>query len=60
MKTNTNFSKYLVIVISAIVILISAVTLFGTWSFLSKASTTVVDLLNTVEKTALTVGSAYR
>lgn len=57
MKPQHKFLKYLVIVISVIVILISAVTLFGTWSFLGKASATVVDLLNTVEKTALTVGS---
>ncbi len=57
MKTK-KFMKYLVIVVCAVVILVSALTVFGTWSFLSKATTTVVDLLNTVEKTALTVGAA--
>ena len=58
MNTKHKFPKYLVIVLSAIVILLAAVTLFGTWSMLSKASTTVVDLLNTVEKTAITINSA--
>jgi prefoldin subunit 5 len=58
MNTKHKFPKYLVIVLSVIVILLAAVTLFGTWSLLSKASTTVVDLLNTVEKTAITINSA--
>jgi prefoldin subunit 5 len=58
MNTKHKFPKYLVIVLSVIVILLAAVTLFGTWSLLSKASTTVVDLLNTAEKTAITINSA--
>lgn len=57
MKPKHKFLSYLVIVVSVIVITVSAVTLFGSWTLLSKASATVVDLLNTVEKTALTVGA---
>jgi predicted PurR-regulated permease PerM len=58
MKTKSRFPKYLVIAVCAVVLVISVVIVFGTWSFVSKASTTVVELLTTVEKTALTVGNA--
>jgi predicted PurR-regulated permease PerM len=58
MKKKHSFLKYLVIAVCVIVIVLSAFIVIGTWSSLSKVSTTAVDLLNTVEKTALTVGTA--
>jgi hypothetical protein len=55
MKAKSRFPKYLVIAICVVVLILSVVTVIGTWSFVSKASTTVVELLNTVEKTSITI-----
>ena len=55
MKTKSRFPKYLLIAICAVVLVLSVVTVIGTWSFVSKASTTVVELLNTVETTSITI-----
>lgn len=58
MNKKNRFLEYLVIAVCVIVIGLSAFIVIGTWSSLSKVSTTAVDLLNTVEKTALTIGTA--
>jgi predicted PurR-regulated permease PerM len=55
MKTKNRFPKYLIIAVCAVVLVLSVVTVIGTWSFVSKASTTVVELLNTVETTSITI-----
>jgi len=58
MKSKSRFPKYLLIAVCAVVLVLSVVTIIGTWSFVSKATTTVVELLTTVEKTAITINSA--
>jgi prefoldin subunit 5 len=58
MKPKSRFPKYLLIAVCAVVFVLSVVTIIGTWSSVSKATTTVVELLTTVEKTAITINGA--